>query len=115
MYYVSCSSITYLFEEGGAKSFLSERISQDPLEKFFGRQRQRGAVNENPSVHQFLQNNQSLRVVDSIKVDTSEGNTCGTNTSKITVTSGFLPKRRQIAETKYDEPTVEKKNHKHTR
>ena len=74
--------ITYLFEEGGAKSFLSERISQDPLKKFFGGQRQRGGVNENPSVHQFLQNNQSLRVVDSIKVDTSEGNPRGTNTSR---------------------------------
>ena len=30
--------------------FLSERISQDPLEKFFGCQRQRGRVNENPTV-----------------------------------------------------------------
>lgn len=60
--------ITYLFEETKAKSFLSERICQDPLEKYFGRQRQRGAVNENPTVHQFLKNNQALRIVDSIKL-----------------------------------------------
>ena len=32
------------------KCFISERISQDPLEKLFGCQRQRGGFNENPTV-----------------------------------------------------------------
>ena len=37
-----------VFQFHGVKFFLSETISQDPLEKFFGVQRQRGRVNENP-------------------------------------------------------------------
>ena len=47
----------------GAPPFLSRRITQDPLEKFFGLQRQRGRVNENPSVNEFHKNSQALRVV----------------------------------------------------
>ena len=39
----------YLFSLQGVKSFLSEHISQDPLEKFFGMQRQRGRAHENPN------------------------------------------------------------------
>lgn len=34
--------IPYLFKIKGVSSFLSEKISQDPLEKFFGVQRQQG-------------------------------------------------------------------------
>lgn len=36
------------------KVFLSEKISQDPIEKFFGRQHQRGRVNENPNAQEFM-------------------------------------------------------------
>ena len=39
-----------LFTDEHITSFLSKRIQQDPLEKYFGKQRQRGRVNENPSV-----------------------------------------------------------------
>ena len=46
-------------------SFLSGHISQDPLENFFGCQRQCGGTTDNPSVKEFYQNTQSLRVVDS--------------------------------------------------
>lgn len=46
-----------------APPFLSRRITQDPLEKFFGLQRQRGRVNENPNVQEFLKNSQALRVI----------------------------------------------------
>ena len=56
------------------KSFLSERLQQDPLEKYFGRQRQRGRVNENPTVAQYLKNEQALRVISSINVDVTLGN-----------------------------------------
>ncbi len=45
--------VRYPFTLPGVKSFLSECISQDPLEKFFGLQRQRGRVNENPNVQEF--------------------------------------------------------------
>lgn len=46
--------------------FLSNRICQDPLEGFFGQQRQRGRVNENPSVSQFAENTRALRVINGV-------------------------------------------------
>ena len=46
-------------------AFLSNNICQDPLECFFGRQRQRGGTHDNPTVADFLNNTQALRVVDS--------------------------------------------------
>ena len=98
--------ITYLFEETKAKSFLSERICQDPLEKYFGRQRQRGAVNENPTVYQFLKNNQALRIVDSIKIDTSQGNTCGTNEDEIII-SGLPTKHRKTEEIRKEKEQID--------
>ena len=74
--------IKYLFKIPGVKSFLSELICQDKLEKFFGRQRQRGATNENPNVSQLLKNNQVLRVVNSIRIETSKRNTHGSQPSQ---------------------------------
>ena len=44
-------------------AFLSNRVCQDPLENFFGRQWQRGRANESPIVAKFLQNTQALRIV----------------------------------------------------
>ena len=46
-------------------AFLSNNICQDPLEQFFGCQRQRGGTSDNPNVKEFCQNTQALRVVDS--------------------------------------------------
>ena len=65
----------------GVKFFLSEKISQDPLEKFFGMQRQRGATNENPNVDQALKNTQALRVINTTcrQVKVKKGNTRGNN------------------------------------
>lgn len=48
--------VRYLFTIPGVPPFLSRRVTQDPLEKFFGLQRQRGRVNENPNVAGFLKN-----------------------------------------------------------
>ena len=62
----------------GVKCFLSERISQDPLEKFFGNQRQRGGVNENPNVKEFCQNTQALRVINTVCRDV-RATAAGTN------------------------------------
>ena len=58
--------VTYLFTLKGVKFFLSEKISQDPLEKFFGNQRQRGGVNENPTVQEFCKTTQVLRVINNV-------------------------------------------------
>ena len=46
--------VEYLFTIPGVKVFLSENISQDPIEKFIECQRQRGRVNENPNAQEFL-------------------------------------------------------------
>lgn len=46
-------------------AFLSNHLCQDPLENFFGCQRQRGGTGDNPSITEFYHNTQALRVVDS--------------------------------------------------
>lgn len=61
--------------------FMTNRLCQDPLEKFFGQQRQRGRVNENPNVSQFLKNTQALRVVNNVCRKTVKGNCRGTSGS----------------------------------
>jgi len=57
--------VRYLFTIPGVNAFLSNRLCRDPLENFFGKQRQRGRVNENPSVNAFVKNTQALRIIDS--------------------------------------------------
>ena len=56
--------VKYLFTLPDVSLFLSNRLCQDPLEKFFGQQRQRGRVNENPNVMEFVRNTQALRVIN---------------------------------------------------
>ena len=69
--------VRFIFTIPGVEVFLSERISQDPLEKFFGCQRQRGCVNENPTVTEFCKNTQKLRVINSVCLDSVKGNCWG--------------------------------------
>lgn len=56
--------VKFIFTLPGVNSFLSERLSQDPIEKFFGCQRQRGRSHENPNVHEFCKGTQALRVIN---------------------------------------------------
>ena len=49
----------YLFTVPGVNSFLSQRHCQDPLKVLFGCQRQRGRVNDNLNVAEFLNNTHS--------------------------------------------------------
>ena len=58
----------YVFTIPGVTVILSNRLCQDPLENFFGQQRQRGRTNENPNVRDFMKNTQALRIIN---------NTCG--------------------------------------
>ena len=58
--------VKYLFTLPSMKSFLCQRICQDPLENFSGCQRQRGVTHDNPSVKQFLENTEVLRMIDSL-------------------------------------------------
>ena len=49
----------------GVTVFLSVKLNQDPLEKFFGCIRQHGRVNDNPTVLQAMTATQTLRVANS--------------------------------------------------
>ena len=44
----------------GVQYLLSEVFSQDPLERYFSRQRHRGGSNENPTAHQVPYNAATL-------------------------------------------------------
>ena len=85
--------VEYVFTIPGVSVFLSNRLCQDPLEKFFGQQRQRGRVNENPSTTKFLRNTQALRVISNT-CSKIRGNCRGSSIiSKDLLESGPLPKR----------------------
>ena len=58
--------VRYVFTLPDVRSFLSQRVCQDPLERFFGCQRQRGGVHDNPNFQEFMKNTQALRVVKSV-------------------------------------------------
>ncbi len=53
---------------------LSERLTQDPLENYFGQQRARGHRNENPTIQQCLRNANALRVQKSLALNPVRGN-----------------------------------------
>lgn len=64
MYHINTTEVHPSFNVvPGVTCFLSNRICQDPLEKYFGMQRQCGATNDNPNVLQFIKNNGTLRLV----------------------------------------------------
>lgn len=85
--------VQHLFTIPGVSVFLGNRICQDPLEKYFGQQRQRGRVNENPSVKEFLHNTQALRVISNT-CSKIRGNCRGDTVISAELTqSGPLPKR----------------------
>ena len=73
--------VQYIFTVPGVKVFLSRRLSQDPLEQFFGCQRPRGGVHDNPNAVEFLNNSQVLRVVNSSCTKVGKGNCRGNITA----------------------------------
>ena len=66
----------------GVNSFLSAKLNQDAIEKFFGCVRQHGRVNNNPTVLEALQSTQTLRVINSLRFASITGNCRGTNKRK---------------------------------
>ena len=77
-------------------AFLSQRLCQDPLENFFGCQRQRGGTRDNPNVQEFFKNIAALRVVNSFCRKTVKGNCRGAEDYSSTETNSAcapLPKR----------------------
>lgn len=60
----------------GVSFFLSDKLNQDPLENFFGCIRQHGGVNDNPTIFEAMKSTQTLRVINSIKLDASIRGNC---------------------------------------
>ena len=90
--------VPYIFSIEGVKVFLSEHLCQDPLEKFFGCQRQRGQTHKNPTVQEFYKNTQALRVVYSFCVPSIKGNCRGARDSEPAIDESEntpLPKRKR--------------------
>ena len=83
--------------KGKNLSFLSNRLClQDPLENFFGCQRQRGGTSDNPSVGEFQKNTQALRVINSFCRGPVWGNCRRTKrTHETGIENTPLPKRRR--------------------
>ena len=69
--------VQYLFSLPEAKqnnlAFLSNNICQDPLENFFGSQKQRGGTSDNPNAKEFYKNTAALRVVNSFCRSSARG------------------------------------------
>ena len=77
--------VKYVLTIPGITVFLSERLCQDPLEKFFGCQHQRGGTNENPTVQEFCRINSMCGNIkkgncrgskDKAHVDINDENNC---------------------------------------
>ena len=83
--------VRFLLEEG-MEFVLTERFCQDPLEEYFGKQRQLGRRSDNPDIHQFGYNSNTIRIVRSISCQS--GNIKGRKDRKkaweqVTVTSSL--------------------------
>lgn len=84
----------YLLNYPGVKFLLSERFTQDPLESFFGHQRQKGGGSDNPNVLQFTYTTSSIRAQKAI-TPAIRGNVRGSKHSRGDegVCDAPLPKR----------------------
>jgi len=60
---------SHLLQQPDVKYLLSEVFSQDPLEKYFSRQRHRGGGADNPTVEEFRHNTATLIQQQSIYKD----------------------------------------------
>ena len=100
----------YLFSLPGVTSFLSRKICQDPLEKFFGGKRQHGGTNEHPTAPEFFKGTQALRVVGNMCRPSVHGN-CRGNKSLEPFAGDEnqpLPKRKHPAKTKTERTIASK-------
>ena len=85
----------FLLSVPGVQYVLLEKLCQDPIEAFFGKQRAAGGRSDNPTVHQFCLNTVSLRVQGSAALEPVRGNCekrqCSTSSSDMF--GKLLPKR----------------------
>jgi len=88
--------IPYIFDNiPGICSFLSARINQDAIEKFFGLQRQAGKANQNPTVSEFIKNTETFRVISSIWIDDIVGNCRGRKSNETDLHAAMQPLRKR--------------------
>ena len=66
--------VRHLLAVPGVLYILSEKLSQDPLENYFGQQRARGGRCDNPTMVDCLHSAQSLRVQRSLALQPVRGN-----------------------------------------
>ena len=87
---------SFIFSIPGVTCFLSNRICQDPLEKYFGMQRQSGGTNDNPTVMEFAKNSDTLCLIGNMWFDDSRGNCRKSNTVKQSIEdTKVLPLRKR--------------------
>ena len=88
-------STKFLLGEG-MDYVLTERFCQDPVEEFFGKQRQLGRRSDNPDINQFGYNSNAIRIERSISCQS--GNTRGRKDRKrswVHVADEKLPSRKK--------------------
>ena len=73
-YFVEMTRTLLSHPKAGDLFILSERLSQDPVENYFGKQRACGGRSDNPTFHQCLQNASSLRLHKSVALNPVRGN-----------------------------------------
>ena len=86
----------------GAKYILTERFNQDSLEIYFGQQRGRGHRNDNPSVAQFMDNNQAIIIQKSLAIGGSSSTSHKRSIPELSPLYQPLPKRRCNRELKFN-------------
>ena len=76
---------------------LSEHVSQDPLENYFGKQRGRGERSDNPSVEECLKNSASIKQQESLSQVPVRGNSsrCRRLFPEEKIDDAPVPKRRR--------------------
>ena len=85
-----------LLRKPGVKYLLSEVFSQDPLEKYFSRQRHRGGGADNPTVEEFRANTATLIQQQSIYKDLKTMNIeASSNPTDVDAVCQPLPKRKR--------------------
>ena len=90
--------VQFLLSEG-MEYVLSERFCQDLLEEYFGRQRERGRLNDNPTLQAFGYNDLTLAVQRNI-APVVKGNVAGRHkggcSKRYVVSEEPLPKRKKL-------------------
>ena len=74
-----------LFDEKKAKFFLSEKLSQDPVEEYFSKQRAKRGPDENPSLDMVNKNVLGLNVAGDDLIKVLNGNVRNKERKKVSL------------------------------